>query len=468
MATNKKKLLITRSMSPSGRALLKERGDIETVESPNTISAPDFQTLLNKHAPVNGVALGATRFGHKELDAAREMLVVARIGVGFDAVDVPALTAKKVPLMVAGSANSPSVAEQAMFMMMMLAKRGAELHAMVKDNQWNKRLEAVPFDLYGKTVLIVGFGRIGTSSAKRCQAMEMNVLIYDPYVPAATIKAAGCEPVADLDAALPRADFVTIHCPKTPETVGMFNAARLARMKPTAYLVNTARGGIIDEPALHARAHGQEARRRRPRRVRRGAHARRQPAAEAGQRDLGPAHGRRHPRVARPHGPADREEHHQRARRRSHPRERHQQGGAGLRGGGRCASPRSSFRRRPEPSTTGRTRTRRGPTMPIINRVADLQDEITGWRHDLHANPEILYEVHRTAGVVVDKLKAFGCDEVVPGIGRTGVVGVIKGRKAASGKVIGLRADMDALPMTEATGLPYASQDAGPHARLRP
>ena len=72
-----------------------------------------------------------------------------------------------------------------------------------------------------------------------------------PTSPPPTIKAAGCEPVADLDAALPRADFVTIHCPKTPETVGMFNAARLERMKPTAYLVNTARGGIIDEPALH-------------------------------------------------------------------------------------------------------------------------------------------------------------------------------------------------------------------------
>jgi hippurate hydrolase len=99
--------------------------------------------------------------------------------------------------------------------------------------------------------------------------------------------------------------------------------------------------------------------------------------------------------------------------------------------------------------------------MPVINRVADLQDEITGWRHDLHANPEILYEVHRTAGVVVDKLRAFGCDEVVPGIGKTGVVGVIRGRKAASGKVIGLRADMDALPMTEATGLPYASKTPG-------
>jgi D-3-phosphoglycerate dehydrogenase len=251
MATNKKKLLITQSMAPTGWALFKERGDIETVEFPNTISAPDFQALLAKHAPVNGVALGATRFGQNELAAAREMLVVARIGVGFDAVDVPALTAKKIPLMVAGSANSPSVAEQAMFMMLMLARRGAELNALVRDDQWNKRLGTVPFDLYGKTVLIVGFGRIGTRSAKRCQAMEMTVLVYDPYKPAAEIKAAGCEPLTDLDAALPRADFVTIHCPKTPETVGMFNAARLARMKPTAYLVNTARGGIIDEPALH-------------------------------------------------------------------------------------------------------------------------------------------------------------------------------------------------------------------------
>ncbi len=80
----------------------------------------------------------------------------------------------------------------------------------------------------------------------------MTVLVYDPYVAAAAVKAAGCEPVADLDEALPRADFVSIHCPKTPETVAMFNAARLARMKPTAYLINTARGGIIDEPALHA------------------------------------------------------------------------------------------------------------------------------------------------------------------------------------------------------------------------
>jgi len=81
--------------------------------------------------------------------------------------------------------------------------------------------------------------------------MEMNVLVFDPYKPAAEIKVAGCEPVSDLDAALPRADFVSVHCPKTPETVGMFNAARLKRMKPSAYLINTARGGIVDEAALY-------------------------------------------------------------------------------------------------------------------------------------------------------------------------------------------------------------------------
>jgi len=252
MATNKKKIFITESMSQQGRALLRERDDIEIVEFPNMISAGDFQVMLKEQAPVHGVALGATRFGEPELEASRDMKVVTRIGVGYDAVDIPALSRRKIPLMVAGTANSPSVAEQAMFMMLTLAKRAVEMHSIVKNGNWGYRLGKLPYDLFGKTVLIVGFGRIGTRTAKRCIAMEMNVLIYDPYKSASEIKAAGCESVADLDAALPRADFVSIHCPKTSETVGMFNAARLKRMKPTAYLINTARGGIIDEPALHA------------------------------------------------------------------------------------------------------------------------------------------------------------------------------------------------------------------------
>src|ERR1700712_422144 len=251
MATNKKKILITESFSPKGRDLFKDADDIELFEFPNMISAADFEVMLKEQAPVHGVALGATRFGEPELEASKDMRVVTRIGVGYDAVDVPALSRRKVPLMVAGTANSPSVAEQALFMMLTLAKRANEMHALVKEGNWSTRLGKLPFDLYGKTVLIVGFGRIGTRTAKRCLAMEMNILVYDPYKPADEIKAAGCEAVADLDAALPQADFVSIHCPKTPETVGMFNAARLKRMKSTAYLINTARGGIVNEPALY-------------------------------------------------------------------------------------------------------------------------------------------------------------------------------------------------------------------------
>lgn len=99
--------------------------------------------------------------------------------------------------------------------------------------------------------------------------------------------------------------------------------------------------------------------------------------------------------------------------------------------------------------------------MPILNRAADIAEEATAWRRDLHENPEILYEVHRTAAIVAEKLKAFGCDEVVPGIGRTGVVGVIRGRKTGSGRVVGMRADMDALPIEELTNVPYKSKIAG-------
>src|SRR3981081_1710227 len=100
--------------------------------------------------------------------------------------------------------------------------------------------------------------------------------------------------------------------------------------------------------------------------------------------------------------------------------------------------------------------------MPIVNRIADFHGDITAWRRDLHAHPELLYDVHRTAGAVAEKLRSFGCDEVVTGIGRTGVVGIIRGSAAGEGaRAIGLRADMDALPIDEANDLPYKSTVPG-------
>jgi D-3-phosphoglycerate dehydrogenase len=248
MASNRKVVLVPEYMGKAGVDLLRAREDIELRTFPARISGSEFRAMLND---VAGIALGVTPFGKAELDAAPAMQVVARIGVGYDAVDVPALTARRIPLMIAGTANSTSVAEHALHMMMTLAKRGPALDKVVREGNWMQGRAALPVELSGKTVLIIGFGRIGTRLARRCLAMEMRVLVYDPYVSDEAIRAAGCEPAPDLDAALPQADFVSINCPKNQETVGMFNAARLARMKASAYLVNTARGGIIDEPALH-------------------------------------------------------------------------------------------------------------------------------------------------------------------------------------------------------------------------
>ena len=249
MASNKRKVLLPDTMGQQGIDIVRAREDIETVLFPSRI---DQATLLPMLTDCAGIALGGTPFRRVELDASPAIQVVARIGVGYDAVEVPALSTRKVPLMVAGTANSTSVAEQAFHLMISLAKRHEALDALVREGRWADRHGGLPMEISGKTVLIVGFGRIGTRQARRCAAFDMNVLIFDPYVDAGVIRAAGCEKVTDLDAVLPRVDFVSIHCPKNPETIDMFNAARFARMQRRAYIVNTARGGIINEKDLHA------------------------------------------------------------------------------------------------------------------------------------------------------------------------------------------------------------------------
>jgi D-3-phosphoglycerate dehydrogenase len=249
-AGRKPKVLVPTVMAQAGRDILARRQDIETIAYDMNMPVAAFHALL---ADADAVSVSLNPFGAAEVAAAPRVRAVARHGVGYDSVDVPALTRRGVPLMVTGIANSPTVAEHALYFMLALAKRGAELHALVQSNRWATARVAkdLPADLFGKTLLVVGFGRIGTRLAPPCRALGMTVRVYDPYVDAAAISAAGCIPEPDLDAALPHADFVSIHCPRSRETDGMFDDARFARMKPTAYLVNTARGGIVDEAALH-------------------------------------------------------------------------------------------------------------------------------------------------------------------------------------------------------------------------
>ena len=247
MSQNSKRVLAPTTMSRAGWDLLAARDDVEAISYAPDMPKPEFHALL---ADADAIALSVTPFDADDIAAASRLQAVARIGVGYDAVDVPSLTSRRVPLMIAGTANSVSVAEQAMFMMFALAKRSVAHDAMVREGRWSDRFLQLPIDLAEKTVLVVGFGRIGTRMVKRCLALEMRVLVYDPYVEDEAIKAAGAIPAGNLDAVLPEADFVTIHCPKTRETTNMFDAKRLALLKPTAYLVNTARGGIVNEAAL--------------------------------------------------------------------------------------------------------------------------------------------------------------------------------------------------------------------------
>src|SRR6266704_2898378 len=144
MATNKRRVMLPHTMGRQGVDVVRAREDIETVIYPA------------------GIAQSGTPYKRPEMDASPAMQVVARIGVGYDAVEVPALTARKVPLMVSGSANSTSVAEQAFHLMIALAKKHAALDRLVRDGRWGDRHDGRPMEMSGKTVLIVGFGRIGT------------------------------------------------------------------------------------------------------------------------------------------------------------------------------------------------------------------------------------------------------------------------------------------------------------------
>ncbi|MBC7636235.1 MAG: hydroxyacid dehydrogenase [Acetobacteraceae bacterium] len=249
MTANRKKLLLPTEMARAGWAVLDGRDDIEAVAfSPETSEAELHAEL----ATASGIALWGRPFRAVDVTAAPNLQAVARIGVGYDAVDVPALSAAGIPLLTAGIANSISVAEQALFFMFHLAKVGAEMDAVVKEGRWEDRYSRKLFDLAGRKLLIAGFGRIGTRLAARCLALEMQVFVHDPYIAQDAIVARGCVAAPDLEAILPEMDVVSIHCPKSPTSIGMFDAARLALMKPSAWLINTARGGIVDEPALHA------------------------------------------------------------------------------------------------------------------------------------------------------------------------------------------------------------------------
>jgi D-3-phosphoglycerate dehydrogenase len=172
--------------------------------------------------------------------------------VGYDIIDVPALTERGIPLTITPEANAVSVAEHALMLMLAAMRKLRGYDDNIRRLVWGGQAELPSFELAGKTVLIFGFGRIGTRVARLCKAFDMRVLVRDPYMPKGTIRGAGYEPAEEVNAALAEADIVTLHCPSNAETRGMADAAFLAAMKRGAVFVNTARGTVVDQVALEA------------------------------------------------------------------------------------------------------------------------------------------------------------------------------------------------------------------------
>jgi D-3-phosphoglycerate dehydrogenase len=246
-ATAMPKVLIIQPFHEDGMKLFAARPDVayEVVDG-----APD--ELADQIADADGVTIRTTPLPAAVLDRAERLKVVSRHGVGYDNVDVDALTRRGIPLAIAADANATAVAEHTLYFMLALAKQGLRYDRATREGGWAVRNSLEAVDLMGRRVLVMGFGRIGREVAGRCAAFGMQVTVYDPYVQANVIEAAGdYRSVPDFEAALPETDVLTVHMPLGADSRGLIGAAELAALPPHAFVINAARGGIIDEAALH-------------------------------------------------------------------------------------------------------------------------------------------------------------------------------------------------------------------------
>ena len=238
-------VLIAEQLSPATIDALGPDFDVRNVDG------TDRAALLAALAEADAVLIrSATKMDAEAIGAAGHLKVIARAGVGLDNVDIKAATSAGVMVVNAPTSNIISAAELTVGHILSLARRIPAAHASLAAGAW-KRSAYTGTELYEKTVGIIGLGRIGALIAARLQAFDMNVVAYDPYVTSARAQQLGVQ-LLGLDELLATSDFVTIHMPRTPETTGMISTEQLRRMKSSAYLVNVARGGLIDEEALHA------------------------------------------------------------------------------------------------------------------------------------------------------------------------------------------------------------------------
>ena len=243
------KIVVCDPISPKGIALLQQRPEFNVVVLPKRL--PEAELLPLVADAVALVVRSETKVTKKVIEAAPNLRVVGRAGVGVDNVDIEAATQHGTVVMNTPGGNTVTTAELSFAMLLSLARKVPQAHATMVGGKWDRKLfQGV--ELAGKTLGVLGMGRIGTEVAKRAIAFGMRVIAYDPYLTEERAKAIGAEFAASLDDVYLNADFITVHMPVTKETKEMLNAAAFAKMKPGVKIVNCARGEIISEPDLIA------------------------------------------------------------------------------------------------------------------------------------------------------------------------------------------------------------------------
>ena len=247
MSSNKYKVLVVQGLHEQGLKMLKNRTDIEF----NVLMSDDENEILEAAKDVNGITVRTAKISSKIIEAANKLQVVSRHGVGYDSIDLVSLNNKKIPLTIAAHSNMISVSEQAMFFLLALSKNVFYYDDFTRKGDWTNRWDVKAWDLAKKNILVIGFGRIGSNFVKRALAFDMNVYVYDPYVEKEKVKISGAIPVDNISENLSKMDAVTLHCPKNDETTDLFTKQEFDLMKKSSFIINCARGGILNEEDLY-------------------------------------------------------------------------------------------------------------------------------------------------------------------------------------------------------------------------
>ncbi|MGE0614019.1 MAG: hydroxyacid dehydrogenase [Bacteriovoracia bacterium] len=247
---SKTRILISDGMDKEGVEILKSQGDFE-VDLRKGVPAADLAGIIGNYECI--IIRSATTLTKELIDKATSMKLVVRAGAGVDNIDVPSATAKKLPVMNTASANSLAAAEQTIALMFAMLRQVPQAAASLREGRWD-RATFKGYEATGKTLGVIGLGNIGRIVAEKALGLGMKVVAYDPMLktlPQSLSRfAESCAVVKTVDEVIAAANIVTIHVPKTKETANLINSDRIAKMKPGSFVMNCARGGIVDEKAV--------------------------------------------------------------------------------------------------------------------------------------------------------------------------------------------------------------------------